>query len=327
MLRFDALAIECQVPDPQMPEEVPQLFSVIQRLLRKNGNGAEWDVIAAQQFDPAHYPIESATPGAVHPVAIVKEFRAVQADSKVNIPLSNEVAPLLADQGCVCLKRMFHLNRRWGQLLHDAERRAVELYGQCKRFPSVPRHHEFIGQSLGLCEEEPARLLKDLIAHPAVQVAVWKIAIGAVDIAERRRLNDSQMDLEGPGIVKIDSSQHNARDSSLLASPDPGLWIRWRIQRCFKRNVVRLYVAAGPACCAAFLRKPLADRSQLAFREVVSGRRQDLHKLFRHPAVGPTPVVAAALLTRRSEPEDLGWPNFRSSKSENCPLRHLHRVL
>ena len=117
----------------------------------------------------------------------------VDADADIDIPFLNEIAPCRRQQHTVRLERMHDPDIRRPQALDHLERLAIKRDRRDQRFARMPDHvHGLIGPARG-------KQFLEQIAHSALRdhrpiIAARQVAVVAVDVAERRRLDNDDVD-------------------------------------------------------------------------------------------------------------------------------------
>ena len=130
-----------------------------------------------------------ALPGAA--VTVVQESGAVDADADVDAAAADELAPCIVHQGGVGLKGLRHLEPAGVVPFQQGGGLFVERRGQDHRLAGVPQEREgFADQAAG---EDPVKAFSSVSSEIFRVLSVGEVAVGAVEVAERRRLDDEQL--------------------------------------------------------------------------------------------------------------------------------------
>src|SRR6516165_6666917 len=117
---------------------------------------------------------------------------AINADPDTDLLVGEKPTPCIVDQGAVRLKRMEHRQRRWLQPIDRAECVAIEFDRQDHRLAGMPHNRQgFAGPARG--EDLGEKVMQSLLRDDGLRTAIRKITITAIDVAERRRLDDQQL--------------------------------------------------------------------------------------------------------------------------------------
>src|SRR5208282_317466 len=129
-------------------------------------------------------------------IAIVDERRPVDADADIDVMPFEKLAPVVVDQHAVGLERMPHLQTAGIVRGCNFNRALVVLDRQHHRLARVPHDGEAIlDDAAG--KDRLKNAIQGRVGHPALRVTIRKKAVGAIEIAERSRLQHEQ--LERPG--------------------------------------------------------------------------------------------------------------------------------
>ena len=163
----------------------------IERPISQNGDDVEGYALVLKQTRRAHGPLVSAARPARAPVRVMQFGRAIDAKTDLGIRSREEPRPSLVEQEAVGLEAMFELEARRAALLDEREGVLIPGERNDQRLAGVPRDLEALSDEPAV-EDERAGLIHSLEAHRGRRKAVWQIAIGAVDVAERRRLQNEK---------------------------------------------------------------------------------------------------------------------------------------
>jgi len=124
-------------------------------------------------------------------VGIVQPGGAVDADTDPNAVPLEQLAPFIVDQRGIGLDRMRDLAGGAEHLAHHRDRLVVERRRHRQRFTGMPNNRE-LGADQSVVAQPLGRAAHGRDAHARRGVALGQIAVVAVDVAERRGLQDQK---------------------------------------------------------------------------------------------------------------------------------------
>src|SRR3984957_15193554 len=191
MAALGLLDIEAYRLDPFGDVEVEHLPRHRQAFRRQYRDHMERDTTMAQQPQAGNCVVEGPAPRSRASMAIVQMPWAVDADADIDTFLDEERTPRVVDQRPVGLEGVLHRQPVRLDPIDHPERVPIEANGHEHRFARVPYHRQAIADPTrreDLREQIDQRLERNNRLRPSI----GKITIAAIDIAERRRLNDQQ---------------------------------------------------------------------------------------------------------------------------------------
>ena len=148
--------------------------------------------MVVQHPHAAQHALESAAALAGHTVTIVEEIGSIDADPDLDAATADKFTPRLVHQSGVGLERLGHLEPADVAALQREGGLLVECCGQNHRLAGMPQQRERLAYQAG--GEDPIEgLLQRLGRHLPLVGAVGEITIRAVEIAERRRLDNQKL--------------------------------------------------------------------------------------------------------------------------------------
>src|SRR5277367_1093349 len=205
MRTFDFLDIERNLANPVVEIEIVKLIGVVERLSRQHRDDVEWHVVALQPSDPFHHAMLSRTAFAGFAIAIMDKRRPVDADADIYAMPLEKLAPVVVDQHAVGLERMPHLQAAGIVRGCNFNRALVVRDRQHHRLARVPYDGEAVLYDAA-GKDRSKNAIQGRVGHPALRVTIRKIAVGAIEIAERSRLQHEQ--LERPGETPSNPRSH-----------------------------------------------------------------------------------------------------------------------
>nr|WP_262403635.1 hypothetical protein [Actinomadura sp. CNU-125] len=189
---FDLVDVVAHVVDPRFDEEVVVRLGVVEREVGQHRNGAEADASLLEEADSAHDVGVRAAPLPVDAHPVVDERGPVHADADADPVPPDELHPAVAHQRRVRLESVADVAAvPVGRLGGDRERVLVEAGRDRQRLAEVPEEGDRILDELAGQDAVEGRPLH-LGGHARADAPFGEIAVGTVDVAERRGLQDHQ---------------------------------------------------------------------------------------------------------------------------------------
>lgn len=126
-------------------------------------------------------------------VGVVEKGGAVDAQADGDLLAADKVAPLLIEQGAVRLERVINASAGWEEALDGGDGFLIPTDGYGEGLPGVPDEGEIAFDQAG-GEGLLDGCLQDVHRHAPGRGAIRQIAVVAVDIAERRWLENQNGD-------------------------------------------------------------------------------------------------------------------------------------
>src|SRR5277367_3116843 len=219
MRTFDFLDIERNLPNPAVEVEIVKLIGVVERLSGEHRDDVERHVVTLQLSYAFRHTMLSRTAFAGLAIAIVDERRPVDADADIDVMPFEEFAPVVVDQHAVGLERMPHLQTAGIVRGCDFNCALVVRDRQHHRLARVPHDGEAVlDDAAG--KHRLKNAIQGRVGHPALRVTIGKIAVGAIEIAERSRLQHEQLERPGdtPTVARSHLEHSMPRDARRTAS-------------------------------------------------------------------------------------------------------------
>lgn len=189
MRPFDLFDIERDLSDFVLNVEIVQLVGIVERFPREHGDHVERHLIAPQFSDAIHHPKLRPVALARFSIAVVKKRRSVNADADVDLMPLKEIAPRVVDQNAIGLEGMSNLHAAGIMCVGNFNRAFVVRDRQHHRLARMPYHGEALLHDSAR-EDELKDAIQGRVGHPALRIAVRKVAVRAIEIAEWSRLQD-----------------------------------------------------------------------------------------------------------------------------------------
>ena len=154
----------------------------------------EWHTARAKPADAGDRPVKGAAPGAAPTVDVVQPLRPVDADPDIDFGFGEEIAPRVVDQRAVGLKGVGQIDIRRLQLIDQRKSATIKFGRQNHRLAGMPDDAEAFFHPAGR-EDLRKQLGNRLFGDNRLVASVRQIAIPAVDIAKRRRLDHHQLNV------------------------------------------------------------------------------------------------------------------------------------
>ena len=193
MIALGFLDIEADLLDPFRDIEIEHLLRRGHAGRRQYRDHMERHLAPAQKPDAGDRPVEGAAARPGHSVAVVQMPGAIDADPEIDLRLGEERAPGLVDQGSVGLKRMDDRQIPRSEVLDHGERVAIEGNRQHHRLAGMPHDRQAISDPARR-ENLGKQIAQGLGGDDRLRIPIRQIAILAIDIAKRGRLDDQQVD-------------------------------------------------------------------------------------------------------------------------------------
>ena len=205
MHAFLFLHVETELVNALITEEGVHPLRLFQSIRGEHGDGMEVDVSLTQGADTAHGLGKGALAVSEASVAVVDLLRSIDTHSDNDSVANKAVAPVLIDERCVGLNMLFDdhpLSLKVGGLaLDDGTGLVVEACWQGQRLAGVPQDREMGTPERTFINplQQQGQLLLE-VEHIA-PLAIRQVAVAAVEVAERGRLNHQQTDGAVCGMV------------------------------------------------------------------------------------------------------------------------------
>jgi len=177
-------------------EEVEERIGLREGGRRDHRDGVECDALCAQPRHAAQHALVRATAGAGAAVRVVQTRRAIDADADAHGVALEQRAPGIVDQRGVGLDRVRDVAGRAEHVLQHGHRPVVERDRHRERLAGMPDHGEF-GAGQAVVAQALGSALHRGEAHARRGIALGQVAVVAVDVAERRGLQDQQPRAQG----------------------------------------------------------------------------------------------------------------------------------
>ena len=214
MRPFDLFHVEADVPDLVADEEVVHLVGEVERRAGEDSDDVERDGVRSQPPDPLHDPAVRPQAFAGLAERVVEEGRPVEADADPHGVRLDEVAPRLRDQRAIGLEGMVNGQAARVVRVDDRQGTLVERDRQDQGFPGMPDNGEaMFHKAAGKDALEDG--VQHLGRHPLLRLPGRQVAVEAVDVAERCRLDDQEVERPDPlGPAHADFGHRDTSDRS-----------------------------------------------------------------------------------------------------------------
>jgi hypothetical protein len=200
MRAFDFLDVETDLSDSILDIEIEERVRIVDRTLGENGDCMEWIPMRYELSDGANDPAEGAASRPGPAVRIVQLGRAIDAEPDFRLDAFEKPDPVIIDEKAVGLETVAQLQARRGPAFHQIDSRLIPTEWDRERLSRVPSDVEGQGW-ISMAENSVTDLAERLETHPGFRGAAWQVAVAAIDVAERGRLNDEQAWLRWGGVV------------------------------------------------------------------------------------------------------------------------------
>lgn len=188
LLFFD---VEAEVVNTFTHEEIENFIGVVERFAAHNGDDVKVDAVLVEKTCAPHCLLVSASTLTGLTMGVVDHSRSVDAETDRDVMRFNKFAPRVGNKHSVALEGMEDSQARRGFGPDERESVLIPRDRDGERLSSVPDEGDKIADEIGA--EDPGDNRTKCLRRHAVNLATTrKIAIVAVDIAERGRLNDRE---------------------------------------------------------------------------------------------------------------------------------------
>ena len=194
MVALGFLDVEAHLLDPLGDIEIEHVARRGHAGRGQHRDHVERHRVPAQQPDAGDRPVKGAAARPGHSVAVVQLPGAVDADPEIDLGLGEEIAPGVVDQGAIGLKRMDDRQIPRPQTVRSSRTHR----GRTRSAAPSARRHAIPPTARPRTQPEANtwenKLCKCLRRDHRLGIPVRQIAVLAIDIAKRGRLDDQQVD-------------------------------------------------------------------------------------------------------------------------------------
>ena len=188
---FEFFNVEAYAVPSGFQEKIDDLFRMKKRLRSDHGNCMERNGVALKSANALHHLGVRAVALAVFSMRIVNRRRAIHAHAHVDRPFVKEIAPLIVDEHSIGLKGV-----AYGEGIAARCQRGKDFFVitrcQHQRFAGMPNHAQ-VGPDCARSNKAVDNVDRLCRLHFLGAQPVGKVAVVAVDIAKRCRLQHQQL--------------------------------------------------------------------------------------------------------------------------------------
>ena len=193
---FGFIEVAAHLGHALFEKEVEERVGLGKGIGRHHRDGMEGDAGFAQPRHAAQHPVVRATPAAGLAVSVVQGLRTIDADAHLDSMALEQVAPGIVDQGGVGLDRVRDPTVGPDGRCDGGDGLVVIRHRHDQRLAGMPHHGERLAQQ-AVFTQSGGGALGCGQAHACGGLAIRQVAVIAIDVAERRGLQDQQPGLEG----------------------------------------------------------------------------------------------------------------------------------
>jgi hypothetical protein len=185
---LELLDVEADPTDALLFEEVEQLIRVLQRFAAEDRDDVGVDAGCSEPSQTGQGRLQRAVASAGLAMPVVQGGGAVDADADPGARIGEKQAPGIVDQGRIGLEREAQLGIARQRAVEDPNRRLVEGDRTDKWLATVSEDRQLLPDQAGF-GDPLSHPFEGIKRHATLLVSVRQIAVVAVQIAERCRLD------------------------------------------------------------------------------------------------------------------------------------------
>ena len=188
---FDLLDVETDIANFFRDKEVDQFVDRVERRCSDNTNDMKRNVVPAQVIYALHDACVCSLAGSGPPPEIMEPSRPIETHAHTNRMVAEKTAPFVVQKHAVGLHRVRNVSSRRRTTGNRRKRLPVPIHRQHQRLAGVPHDGE-VGCSQPVLKNKPHRGFDDVERHAVAVATGGQITVLAVDVAERRWLQDEE---------------------------------------------------------------------------------------------------------------------------------------